>query len=321
MTKPFRELQMYNNFNELADDVLQFAHEILPHQMLYMLYLSAIEKEKQLIFKIANKKADIPMTDGMILDLNHSLCSLVDFEKKIPLVLENIPAEGDLAGLNEALEQANVRSYLGMPIVLTNGEAFGTLCAINDEVSLYEERNIELLQRIVRLFLYYLELERFAWKDVLTGLYNRRYLSKHFEDHPHHAGALFFLDLDGFKRVNDVFGHEVGDRVLQEVARRLQQFAGEYPHAHAVRLGGDEFVLHFAHQGEREEWEQLATRILMSLSIWESAYRVSTSIGILMYSEENDQPVETLLQQADVALYAAKASGKNTYQFYKALTN
>lgn len=318
MTKPFRELQMYNHFNELADDVLQFAHEILPQQMFY---LSVIEKKQQLIFKVANKKSDIPMADGMTLDLNQSLCSLVDFEKKIPLVLENIPGEGNLSGLNEALEQANVRSYLGMPIVLTNGEAFGTLCAINDEASLYEEKNIELLQRIVRFFLYYLELERFAWKDALTGLYNRRYLSKYFEDYPQHAGALFFLDLDGFKRVNDVFGHEVGDHVLQEVARRIQQFTVDYPNAHAVRLGGDEFVLHFAHDGSAEEWKQLASRILIHLCTWESAYRVSTSIGILIYNEGNDQPLEKLLHQADVALYAAKASGKNTFQFYKKPTD
>jgi len=174
-----------------------------------------------------------------------------------------------------------------------------------------------LLQRIVRLFLYYLELERYAWKDVLTGLYNRRYLTKQFDDHLGQAGAIFFLDLDGFKQVNDVFGHETGDIVLQEVAQRLQRLVREQNDAMAVRLGGDEFILHFGHSDSREGWERLADQIVTSLSEWETDYRVSTSIGVVIYDTAFRPELQALLQQADVALYAAKSSGKNTYQFYE----
>ncbi len=181
---------------------------------------------------------------------------------------------------------------------------------------MYDQKNVQLLQRIVRLFLYYLELERYAWKDALTGLYNRRYLTKQFEDHPGQGGAIFFLDLDGFKQVNDLYGHETGDIVLQEVAQRLQRFVREQDDAMAVRLGGDEFILHVGHSDSREGWEQLADQIVTSLSEWEADYRVSTSIGIVMYDEYRPE-LQALLQQADVALYTAKSSGKNTYQFYE----
>lgn len=318
MTEPFAELKMYKNFDELANDVLDFATELLPEQMLY---LSAIENEHQMMYKIANQKNDIPMFDGMVIELNKSLCSLIDFEKKQPLVIDSVLNADHLGELKEGLEQAHVRSYLGLPIILTNGKIFGTLCAINNEISLYEEKNINLLQRIVRLFIYYLELEQFAWKDALTGLHNRRYLSKYFNDHPQQAGALFFLDLDGFKQVNDVFGHEIGDIVLQEVANRLRIITQEIPDAFAVRLGGDEFVLQISHKASRAEWEHLALKILERLGTWQSAYRVSTSIGILEYDETNDHSLQMLLKQADVALYAAKASGKNTYQFYSTNMN
>lgn len=128
---------------------------------------------------------------------------------------------------------------------------------------------------------------------------------------------MFFLDLDGFKQVNDVFGHETGDIVLQEVAQRLRQFVREQDDAMAVRLGGDEFILHFGHADSRERWERLAKRIVTSLSEWETDYRVSTSIGIVIYDTEFRPELKVLLQQADVALYAAKSSVKNTYQFYE----
>ncbi|MGI1805418.1 diguanylate cyclase domain-containing protein [Exiguobacterium sp. TDN 0502] len=314
MNQPFEDLKMYQNFDELADDVLDFAKEILPDQMLY---LSAIEAGQQRMLKIANDKADIPMVEGMQIELNQSLCKLIDFKTRQPVVLEDIPNAKQLGDWRKGLEEAHVRSYLGIPIVLTSGETFGTLCAINNRVSLYEQKNVQLLQRIVRLFLYYLELERHAWKDALTGLHNRRYLTKQFEEHPGQTGAVFFLDLDGFKQVNDVYGHETGDVVLQEVAQRLRQFVREQDDAMAVRLGGDEFILHFGHSDSKAGWERLAERIVTALSEWETDYRVSTSIGIVMYDTAFRPELQALLQQADVALYAAKSSGKNTYQFYE----
>ena len=171
------------------------------------------------------------------------------------------------------------------------------------------------MQKIVRMFSYYLDLERFAYRDSLTDLYNRRYLSIFFDNHSSKGGVIFFLDLDGFKKVNDVHGHEAGDRVLKEVASRLQKLAAEHPDTFAVRLGGDDFVMHFPPLGNKADINQQAEQILRSLRNWDAKYQLSTSIGIITYSDNYPDDLTTLLKYADQALYEAKTSGKNTYKF------
>lgn len=313
MTIPFEELQMYKNFDELASDVLDLAKEILPDQLFY---LSTFSDAQQIILKLSNEKSSIHVKEGLVLNLNRSMCNRIDFEKNQPLIYEDIQKESSLDGLREVLEKANVRSYLGIPISLVNGEKFGTLCALNDEKSLFDKRSIDLLQRIVRMFSYYLDLERFVWRDTLTELYNRRYLTKFFEEQPQKGGAIFFLDLDGFKKVNDVYGHDIGDSVLIEVAFRLQTFTNEHEGAFAVRLGGDEFILNFSQPRSSEEWSKKANQVLNCLSTWDTEYNLSTSIGIVTYAEDSNANLKALLQNADKALYRAKSAGKNIFKFF-----
>ena len=312
MNTQFEELKMYESFDELANDVLDLANEILPEQMFY---LTAFTDSQQVILKLSNQKSSIQITENMVVDLSNSVCNRIDFENNQPLRYEDIKRDCDVEEVERLLDDVNIRSYLGIPISLTNGEKFGTLCAVNDEASVLDPRSIALLQRIVKLFSYYLELERFVWRDMLTELYNRRYLTKFFEDRVNEHGALFFLDLDGFKKVNDTYGHDVGDVVLQEVASRLQHIAYEYGEAFAVRIGGDEFVLHFAHAASQETWRTLANRIIETLSAWDTAYHVSTSIGIVTYTTDECATLDMLLKQADEALYRAKSSGKRTFKF------
>lgn len=309
----FQELQMYKNFDELASDLLDLAKEILPDQLIY---LTSLSDTQQVILKLSNEDTSIAVTEGMVMNLNQTLCNRVDFQKCQPLIYEDTLKESSLADFRDKLEEVNVRSYLGIPISLVNGEKFGTLCAINDEVSHFDKKSIQLLQKIVRMFSYYLDLERFAYRDSLTDLYNRRYLSNFFENHSNEGGAMFFLDLDGFKKVNDIHGHDAGDLVLKEVALKLQNFAAEHTGAFVVRLGGDEFVLHFSDMSNREDMSRQAERILDSLSTWDEDYQLSTSIGIVTYPANCVDELKTLLKNADLALYQAKTSGKNTYKFY-----
>ncbi|MGB6407975.1 MAG: sensor domain-containing diguanylate cyclase [Planococcus donghaensis] len=314
MSTIFQELETYKNFDELARDVLDLAKEILPNQLIY---ISSISGTQQVILKISNETSRIVATEGMMLNLNDSICRGVDFEKKQPLIYEKILEESSLADLKNGLEKANIKSYLGIPISFVNGDKFGTLCAVNDEEHHFDEKSINLLQRIVRMFSYYLDLERVAYKDSLTNLYNRRYLSKFFEDQQETEGWIFFLDLDGFKKVNDVHGHDAGDMVLEEVASRLQTFVNTHPNALAFRLGGDEFVIHFTHASDTEEMSRLAEQVLETLTIWDADYQLSTSIGIAMYPGDHAITLKTLLKNADYALNQAKASGKNTYKFFE----
>lgn len=307
-----QELERYKNFDELARDVVALAKEILPEQLIY---LSAVNDTQQVFLKVSNKDAVIRVPEGLVVNLNDSLCRQVDFEKNQPLIYENISKEVESDVLRHALEQANVKSYLGLPISHVNGERFGTLCVVHHEESHYDEKSIQLLQRIVRMFSYYLELERCAYRDSLTDLYNRHFLSNTFDEASKTGGVLFFLDLDGFKKVNDIHGHETGDFVLKEVAQRLHGFVKEHKDTYAVRLGGDEFVIHCCRVSSEEEISKWAAQLLAVLSVWGGEYEISASIGIVIYPGGNETNLSTLLKQADNALYRAKAAGKNMYKF------
>ncbi len=313
MMETFQELEMYKNFDELAEDVIDLAKEILPDQLFY---LSSITEAQQIVLKHSLNTSSIPVAEGMVLDLNDTLCSRMDFENKQPLVYEDVQGAPELEHIEDKLEAAHVRSYLGLPISFVNGDRFGTLCAVNDEKSQFDARSITLLQRIVRMFSYYLDLERFAYRDSLTDLYNRHFLTRFFDGNSKAGGSIFFLDLDGFKNVNDLYGHETGDLVLKEVAAKLQQFIEGQTDVLAARLGGDEFLICFAKPVSAAELSEWATRLLASLSQWEADYSLSASIGIAQYPAGGNQDLRELLRQADHALYQAKKSGKNCYSFY-----
>ena len=128
-----------------------------------------------------------------------------------------------------------------------------------------------------------------------------------------------FLDLDGFKKVNDVLGHDEGDRVLKEVAIRLEEQTKAID-GFAVRLGGDEFIVSIFGVINKEEIIGYAKKMLLQLSEWETQIKelsLSVSIGIVMYSSQDNHSLQDLLKSADEALYRAKSNGKNTYQISK----
>jgi diguanylate cyclase (GGDEF)-like protein len=313
MVITLQELQMYRNFDELASDVLDLAKEILPDKLIY---LTSFSDKQQIILKLSNDDTSILLTEGMVINLNETVCNRVDFEKKQPLIYEDIWEENCPDDLRNILEEVHIKSYLGIPISLVNGERFGTLCVAHHEESHFDKKSINLLQRIAKMFSYYLDLERFAYRDSLTELYNRHYLSKFFEDQSKNGGVIFFLDLDGFKKVNDTHGHDTGDLVLKEVALRLQKFVNEHYDAFAVRLGGDEFILNFSQISTKELISKRAEQLLNCLSTWDTKYQLSTSIGIVPYPVNSNINLTTLLKNADNALYRAKTAGKNSYRFF-----
>jgi diguanylate cyclase (GGDEF)-like protein len=130
--------------------------------------------------------------------------------------------------------------------------------------------------------------------------------------------TVLFLDLDGFKKVNDTLGHDVGDLLLQEVATRLKSCTREVDTV--ARLAGDEFTIILS-QTPKKKAVGVAERILEELqkpfSINNNQVMVTTSIGIALYSEHGPDS-ETLMKYADKAMYQAKKHGKNNYRIYKA---
>lgn len=166
-------------------------------------------------------------------------------------------------------------------------------------------------------------LEHEATHDALTGLANRVLFREMGEraiaraSRSHEALAVLFLDLDGFKLVNDSFGHDVGDQLLAQVALRLRDAVrmGDT----VARLGGDEFVVLCEHPGSEEEVVQLSQRLiaLVSQPFWIQGHevRVGASVGIA-HRMENDSGIADLIREADIALYRAKHEGRGRAEMF-----
>lgn len=167
-----------------------------------------------------------------------------------------------------------------------------------------------------------------AQHDFLTGLPNRMLLNDRVTQAialaPRHAKkvAVLFLDLDGFKHINDSLGHPIGDLLLQSVAKRL---------VHCVRgadtvsrQGGDEFVVLLSEVERPEDAALTAQRMLLAVaeghSVNQRDLHVTTSIGVSIYPDDG-RDAETLIKNADIAMYQAKENGRQSYQFFKPAMN
>jgi diguanylate cyclase (GGDEF)-like protein/PAS domain S-box-containing protein len=166
-------------------------------------------------------------------------------------------------------------------------------------------------------------IKHLAFHDALTDLPNRTLLMDRINqiiinsDREPCNLALLFLDLDGFKLVNDQYGHNVGDDLLKEVAKRL---LGLVRHSDIVaRLGGDEFIVVLNNPKGMEKITSIATSVVSSINepmeILGEAHRVGASVGIALFPADASTSVD-LIKNADTAMYVAKGSGRNKISFY-----
>lgn len=168
-----------------------------------------------------------------------------------------------------------------------------------------------------------IEVENLARRDYLTGLPNRALLAERLEhaltlaDREARTLAVLFLDLDRFKHINDSMGHSVGDHLLKQVAQRLSAVVRREDTL--VRMGGDEFVVLMEHFHHERDAALLADKVIQSLAapleVNDLPVYLTTSIGISLYPRDA-RSAEGLISNADAAMYRAKESGRNAYQFY-----
>ncbi len=167
------------------------------------------------------------------------------------------------------------------------------------------------------------QLEHIANYDALTGLPNRLLLADRLEQAIIQAQrqgdsvAIVYLDLDGFKAINDQHGHSIGDELLITVSQRMRDMLREVDTL--ARIGGDEFVAVLVNLYDQEDCEPLLKRLLRAaadpLLINDLILQVSASIGVTLYPKD-DSDADQLLRHADQAMYAAKQSGKNRYLYF-----
>jgi diguanylate cyclase (GGDEF)-like protein/PAS domain S-box-containing protein len=226
------------------------------------------------------------------------------------------------------------RSCIALPLMM-QGEVAGNVSLYAKEPNFFNEGEVELLNELAGNIAFALEyiskeekLNYLAYYDALTGLPNRLL----FQDRMKHTLVqaqrhnsiigVMFIDLDGFKTVNDTLGHAIGDKLLQLAATRLQECVRRGDTV--ARFGGDEFACLLCDLTTAEDASLVAQKILNAFAAPFDLYRnetyITTSIGITLCPIDSES-MTGLIKNADTAMYGAKAAGRNNYQFYTAQMN
>ena len=189
----------------------------------------------------------------------------------------------------------------------------GRIRAISDRL---RARNEELQQAIG-------QIQAMATHDDVTGLYNRAFFIETLahalaqSERLGHGVALFFIDVDRFKLVNDTLGHPIGDRVLRKVGERIRSAVRSSDIV--ARLGGDEFVVLIEGHQPGERLEEIAEKIVTVASrpvhVEGRTLNLSVSVGVT-YAPQDGRDAQQLMRNADIAMYRAKALGRNGYAVY-----
>lgn len=223
-----------------------------------------------------------------------------------------------------------LRFYAGAPITGPSGHPLGAICVIDREPRDINDETLDQLRQLavgvgsaLKLHGSIQELRKLAMTDPLTGLENRAGFNERLlgalarcKQDPALGVGMLFLDLDGFKAINDLFGHGVGDEALREVARRLRQVTRADDTL--SRFGGDEFCILIEAVQDAADLNVLAARIHVALAEpfaveWQ-ALPLRTSIGIALCPVDATDP-DTLVRKADTALYVAKRAGRGITRF------
>ncbi len=236
---------------------------------------------------------------------------------------ENFADNNPITALELHLQQHTAFRELVIPILIGDERRWWQLTAkplFNNKDQITGWRGVG--SDVTHKYTAELEMRRLANVDSLTNLANRHHFYMQLEalkkQNQFSSFVLFFLDLDNFKNVNDSLGHGVGDLVLKEFAHRLLRSVRNQDLL--ARLGGDEFAIISYGEDSAEQATTLAQRLLNTFVapciINGKSLKIGCSIGIAL-APQHGKDTETLLKNADMALYAAKSAGRNTYRFYE----
>ena len=287
------------------------------------------------VFSHASEAILITAADGSILDVNHAFTNITGYNRD------------EVIGKNPSILSSGHHGkefYATMWRDLTeqgfhfgeiwnkrkNGEVYPemqTISAVRDDQGKVVHY-VALFSDITKHKQAEEKIHHLAFYDPLTQLPNRRLLMDRLHSalsnsmRSHHYGAVLFLDMDRFKTLNDTLGHEQGDRLLIEVARRILSCVREVDTV--ARLGGDEFVVLLEEVDEHAEAasqktahiaEKIRTSLAKTYQLNGHDYISSSSIGVTLFRGNNESP-DALLKYADIAMYQVKESGRNAVRFF-----
>jgi diguanylate cyclase (GGDEF)-like protein/PAS domain S-box-containing protein len=280
-----------------------------------------------------NAREGIAIVDavGSITDVNDSFCRLTGLRRGDVLGRQalGLPIFAGAAPRRRALLGALGRDgYWGGEVELTRPDGvsaivLATVSTVRD-VAGRRRQHVVLFSDITLAKRQEQALERAAHYDALTGLPNRTLIRRHIETAMAAACdgaepvAIAFIDVDGFKEVNDTLGHGAGDDLLRQIAARLTTALG--PGDVLGRLGGDEFIAVLHGVGEAPQRQSRLRRLLdaarVPVSLADHVVHLSASIGVTFCSADETLDADQLLRQADQAMYEAKIGGKSRYQVF-----
>lgn len=237
-----------------------------------------------------------------------------------------MPAEAKT--VKEQLTRQGVKSLISVPIMIDEKiHAFIGIDSVkstkkwtNEKIDLLYIMAKILASGIIRIN-YDKKIDYMAYHDPLTGLPNRSLLIDRVTQGVSRAYrqdtliSLMFIDLDGFKMINDTLGHDQGDELLKQVSTRLLTLSTK--HDTVYRLGGDEFILYLSDYQDVDKPDHFSAKLIDTFNnpftLKGQEFFITVSVGISQYPKDGDD-VYTLLQNADIAMYEAKSLGKNQYQ-------
>jgi len=313
-------------------------YPVLVQELRFMLRAHATEirlRDSEDRLKTAQRLARIGYwrwnTDSDALEISDQLGQILGLEPaKLPASMQ------DFLALVHEQDCSRVREALNTAAAATDNVSCDFRVSLHDDSELFVRLEVEAhqdasasgtllgtLQDISRQHAAEEQIRKMAYFDLLTGLASRSYFMQHLEGAVKIARrrreqfGLLFIDLDGFKDVNDSLGHDAGDHLLSVIARRLKSVLRDADFV--ARLGGDEFCVLVDDINDDEAAAKIASTCLQAigapLELGSRTLRPRASIGIALFPENADNS-QALLKAADSAMYAAKQAGKHHYKFY-----
>ncbi|MEO7031783.1 MAG: EAL domain-containing protein, partial [Herbaspirillum sp.] len=278
--------------------------------------------------EIARRIIDMPVLSG------NGCCSEAVLSR-YPVIVEDTRTSPLMVGLEQWIGPLPFAAAGSWPVMGKRGQVLAAFTVLYIEQQTPDAADMQLIGISTDLAGIAIEsrkaeerITHLAHYDELTDLPNRFLFIQHLEKGLAHAErqqsslAVLFLDLDRFKNINDTFGHEAGDQVLRDTATRMRGCLRDQDIL--ARVGGDEFLALVEDYHDPLKLSEITRRLLQEAAkpfdIQDQQYHLSVSIGIATYPTDG-MDAQSLLKNADIAMYRAKTTGKNNYQFYSAEMN